>query len=313
MDNREDSVISVLKNILNLLTAALAGAVAILFTVYGLTYKSLPFIADHFLVLVWLTVAVIAAMLVAYLILYLLKKKSLYRLIFCALICLDIFSVIFFAVCATGVIDKINSIEALRDYISAFGGMAVLLFILFQFLQVVILPIPGSVSVAAGVALFGPLRCTVFSFIGIILGSVAAFAIGRIIGYKAVCWIVGKEDLEKWLKKVKGKDYLILSIMFLLPLFPDDILCFVAGLSSMSWLFFIVMIIITRAISISTTAYSLDLIPFNTWWGIVIWIVIAVLVILLFYFVCKYSDRIDKFIKSKFKIKGKEQRKKKNK
>ncbi len=91
--------------------------------------------------------------------------------------------------------------------------------------------------------------------------------------------------------------------MFLLPLFPDDVLCFVAGLSSMTWGYFIIMIILTRALSVFSTAYSFELIPFNTWWGILIWIIIAALVIASFYFVCKYSERIDKFIKSKLKIK----------
>jgi uncharacterized membrane protein YdjX (TVP38/TMEM64 family) len=100
--------------------------------------------------------------------------------------------------------------------------------------------------------------------------------------------------------------------MFLLPLFPDDVLCFVAGLSSMSTLYFTVMIIITRAISVSTTAYSLELIPFNTWWGILIWVLILLAVVAAFYFVYKYSDKIDAFIKRKF-VHSKKQTKRKNK
>ncbi|MDE7265436.1 MAG: hypothetical protein K2N52_04110, partial [Clostridia bacterium] len=83
----------------------------------------------------------------------------------------------------------------------------------------------------------------------------------------------------------------------------DDVLCFVAGLSSMSWPFFLVMIVLTRAISVVTTAYSVDLIPFNTWWGILIWLLIAAVIIAAFWLVCKYSDKIDKFIKTKLKLK----------
>ena len=181
--------------------------------------------------------------------------------------------------------------------------MAVILYIVFCFLQVVILPVPGSVTVAAGVALFGPLWCSVYSFIGITLGSITAFAIGRWIGDRAVQWIVGKDTLKKWLEKLKGKDYLILSIMFLLPLFPDDVLCFVAGLSSMTWPYFLVMITITRATSVLGTAYSVGLIPFTTWWGILIWLVLGILIVLAFWLVCKYSDKIDYFIKNKLKIK----------
>ncbi len=292
-----------LKHTVNILAAVLFGAVAFVFIAYGLAYKSLPFIDRHFMLLLSLSLGVTSALILVYLIFYILDKKAVYRLILCVLIFLCIAGAVFFAICATGIIKKITSIEALRDYISEFGNMAVFLFILFSFLQVIILPVPGSVTVAAGVALFGPLKCSIFSFIGITLGSIVAFAIGRVVGEKAVRWIVGEETLKKWLQKLKGKDYLILSIMFLLPLFPDDVLCFVAGLSSMTWTYFIVMIVITRVTSILATSYSVGLIPLTTWWGIMIWLIIGALVVAAFWVVCKYSDKIDGFIKNKLKIK----------
>ncbi len=292
-----------LKHTVNILAAVLFGAVAFVFIAYGLAYKSLPFIDRHFMLLLSLSLGVTSALILVYLIFYILGKKAVYRLILCVLIFLCIAGAVFFAICATGIIKKITSIEALRDYISEFGNMAVFLFILFSFLQVIILPVPGSVTVAAGVALFGPLKCSIFSFIGITLGSIVAFAIGRVVGEKAVRWIVGEETLKKWLQKLKGKDYLILSIMFLLPLFPDDVLCFVAGLSSMTWTYFIVMIVITRVTSILATSYSVGLIPLTTWWGIMIWLIIGALVVAAFWVVCKYSDKIDGFIKNKLKIK----------
>lgn len=292
-----------LKHTVNILAAVLFGAVAFVFIAYGLAYKSLPFIDRHFMLLLSLSLGVTSALILVYLIFYILDKKAVYRLILCVLIFLCIAGAVFFAICATGIIKKITSIEALRDYISEFGNMAVFLFILFSFLQVIILPVPGSVTVAAGVALFGPLKCSIFSFIGITLGSIVAFAIGRVVGEKAVRWIVGEETLKKWLQKLKGKDYLLLSIMFLLPLFPDDVLCFVAGLSSMTWTYFIVMIVITRVTSILATSYSVGLIPLTTWWGIMIWLIIGALVVAAFWVVCKYSDKIDGFIKNKLKIK----------
>ena len=293
----------VLKHIVNLLAAVLFGAVAFVFIAYGLAYKSLPFISKNFMILISVTAAVTTALVLAYFVSYLFKKQSIYRLITCALIFLDIAGIVFFVLCVTGIITKMTSIQGLRDYIATFGNMAVFLFILFCFLQVIVLPVPGSIAVAAGVALFGPLKCAIYSFIGIALGSIVAFAIGRWIGYKAVKWIVGQDTLDKWLKKLKGKDYLILSIMFLLPMFPDDVLCFIAGLSSMTWPYFLVMIILTRALASFTTAYSIGLIPFNTWWGIMIWIFLAAVVVVSFWVVCKYSDKIDSFIKNKLKLK----------
>lgn len=295
----------VINHIFNITATLLSGCVALVFVLLALSYRSTSFIMKHQAVLGATAFAVLFSLILAYAIFYIFDKKVIYRLILFLLICLTIFAVVFYAICATGLISKINSIKALREYIEQAGNLAVILFIIFQFLQVIILPVPGSVSVAAGVALFGPFKCALFSFIGITLGSFTAFAIGRVIGFRAVSWIVGKETLEKWLEKVKGKDYLILSLMFLLPLFPDDVLCFVAGLSSMTWTYFIVMITVTRAISVFSTAYSFGFIPLNTWWGLLIWLVLLALIVLSFWFVCKYSDKIDRFIKEKFKIRKK--------
>lgn len=297
----------VLKHCINVLAVVLLGAIAFLFTAYGLLYKNVGFIVDNFNTLMSLAAGLSLFAVVAALLFYICGKQSLYRLTVCIMVFMGICAAVFFTLCATGLLGKINSVEALRQYIQKASKLAALIFIIFSFLQVVLLPVPGSVAVAAGTAMFGPFKCSVYSFIGIVLGSVTAFAVGRLVGYKAVCWIVGQDSLDKWLEKLKGKDYLILSLMFLLPMFPDDILCFVAGLSSMTWPYFIVMIVVTRAISVFTTAYSFELIPFTTWWGILIWVTLFALIALSFWLVCKYSTEIDSFLKNKLKIKGKKQ------
>ena len=292
----------VLKHGINILAVVLFGAVAFLFIAYGLNYRNIDFIREYFNILFWGFFAMCSVATLAGVLFYILNKQSIFRLIVCVLIFADICAGVFYALCATGLLGTINSVEALREVIGKSGSMAAIIYILFCFLQVVLLPVPGSVAVAVGVAMFGPWKCAIFSFIGIIIGSFLAFGIGRWIGYKAVCWIVGKDSLDKWLEKLKGKDYLILSLMFLLPMFPDDVLCFVAGLSSMTWKYFSVMIVITRAISVVSTAYSFEFIPFTTWWGLLIWGVLVALVLIAFWLVLKYSDRIDRFIKTKLKL-----------
>lgn len=102
-------------------------------------------------------------------------------------------------------------------------------------------------------------------------------------------------------KKVKGKDNFILTAMFILPLFPDDMLCFVAGLSSMTWQYFLIMIVISRLIGIAATCYSIDFIPFNTWWGILIWIILIAVVIIAFVLLYKNLDAINSWFNKKFR------------
>ena len=137
--------------------------------------------------------------------------------------------------------------------------------------------------------------------LGIVLGSLTAFFIGRCVGHRAVAWMIGKDTLDKWLEKIKGKDKLLLSAMFLLPVFPDDILCFVAGLSSMSFVFFLVVILISRVIAIFTTCYSVTLIPFDTWWGITLWVVLFLAVCVLFFVLYKKADAIQAWLLQKLR------------
>ena len=101
----------------------------------------------------------------------------------------------------------------------------------------------------AGVGIFGVWPAFIFSSIGQIIGSIIAFALGRFFGVKLVTWIVGEETLHKYQDMIKGRDKLMLTVMFLFPVFPDDVLCLVAGLSSMTWPYFIIVMCICRPIT----------------------------------------------------------------
>ena len=229
--------------------------------------------------------------------------KSMLGLYILALFCL----ILVYVLQRTGFFKVFRDEKLFQEYLQKAGIWMPLLYILLQFLQVIVLPIPSIVSTIAGIALFGAVKTLIYSFLGIILGSFLAFLIGRKLGNKAVSWMVGKEKLDKWQKKLKGKDNLFLSLMFLLPLFPDDILCFLAGLSTMSWGYFTIIILISRILALSATCFSIDFIPFTTWWGITIWCVIAICITLIFIIIYKNFDKIQRRI-DVFKAKRKKRR-----
>ena len=93
--------------------------------------------------------------------------------------------------------------------------------------------------------------------------------------------------------------------MFILPIFPDDILCFVAGLSTMTWKYFIVMQLISRAISVVLTSLSVAglVIPYTEWWGILCWILIGIAIVALFILLYKKGDAIEKWFLGLFRSK----------
>ncbi len=241
-----------------------------------------------------------AALLALDIVSYIKRKELLYKSCIVAYVMLVFAGVVFYVLLETGFMEIAGDEELLREYLARTGVWMGLLFVLLQFLQVVILPIPSTVTVVAGAALFGPLVGSLLSLAGIVLGSLVAFLVGRYAGVRVVAWMIGRDTLEKWLKKIKGKDKLLLSAMFLLPVFPDDVLCFVAGLSSMSLWLFLGVILVSRVLAIFTTSYSVSLIPFNTWWGLVIWGVLIALVIVLFVVLYKKSDAILGWFEKKF-------------
>lgn len=297
---------SALKSVLSLIAATLLSAASVLFATLYFKQISGGFFAKHktFFISLFTAIALITA--VFTIVFSANDNKFIFKL---SVIVLSLFALAFsvlYILKITGVSDKIDTIEDLRNYVSSFGYLAAVIYIIVNFLQVVVLPIPGVVSIGAGVALFGEFKTFIFAFIGITAGSIAAFFIGKILGYKVVKWLIGEETLKKWLNAVKGKDKVVLTFMFLFPFFPDDVLCFVAGISSMSSGYFLIMITVTRLISTVLTAYSLsgNLIPFNTWWGILIWAVIIGVTVTLTVLIYKYGDKIEKYFKNKFLKRG---------
>ena len=230
------------------------------------------------------------------------QKTSFLRPVFVGYALLSIGLIALFIGQKTGFFELLRSPERLKNFLEKAGVWTPTIYLLLQYLQVTILPLPSIVTTLVGVTLFGAWKASVYSVIAIYLGSITAFFIGRKLGKKAVVWMVGEESLQKWQSKLKGKDNFILTAMFFLPMFPDDILCFIAGLSSMSNMYFIVMIAIARIVSVVTCCYSFQLIPFNTWWGISIWIVIFISVITVCFLLYKNMDKINKKLK-KFRIK----------
>lgn len=285
----------------------LSGAATIVFTVLSVAQFDSGFVYEHATVIVSVLVSVEVLYLAAMVVFFLKKWNTLFKFFLTGLIIAAVLFLGVYLVHVTGLWDRFDSVEELREFIRGAGAWAPIVFIIFQAMQVFLLPIPGVLTVGAGVLIFGELLTCLYSYIGILLGSLLAFWIGRVLGYKAAAWLVGKESLDKWLQKVKGKDRMILSVMFILPLFPDDILCFVCGLSTMSWRYFIVLQLIARAISVTATSYSLggSIIPYDTWWGILIWVVIAAAIIALFIVLWKKGDKIEKWFFSLFKKRSK--------
>lgn len=224
------------------------------------------------------------------------KRRTIFKILLVILVLAALFAGVYLILLYTGWWEKLNSVDKLKNFILDLGIWGRVFFVFLQFLQVAFLPIPSPIVVVAGTLIYGAFQASLLSLAGILLGSAVAFAIGRIFGKKVVVFMVGKETEKKWSIYLSNAKYSFV-LMMLLPFFPDDVLCMIAGLTDMSWTLFMATQLITRTIGVFTMSFlsAGDIIPFSGW-GLYVWIMLAILAILAIYFSLKYNKQIENFV-----------------
>lgn len=153
-----------------------------------------------------------------------------------------------------------KDINALRGLVGNSVILGPIVFILLQILQVVIPIIPGGVSSAAGVLIFGPYLGFVYNYVGISIGSVIIFLLGRRYGKPFILSMISDKTYDKyigWLDNQSRFEKLFALAIFL-PVAPDDALCLMAGLTNMTVKKFTLIILLAKPASIFL--YSMALI-----------------------------------------------------
>ena len=178
-----------------------------------------------------------------------------------------------FAILFMFVFEIIFSIDsvcvAITNFISGINSWVVYLVIwAIVFIQVTIIPVPMWVVINAAVVIPAiNLSLKVFDgwlFILIVLsativGVIIAYIIGNKFGVRAIKWCAGDEnDFNKWSEFVNKKGKIWYALSVLLPVFPDDILCFVAGALKFNFAYFLIINIFCRFIGIVAMLLTLS-------------------------------------------------------
>ena len=152
---------------------------------------------------------------------------------------------------------KISTVQDFQNYMKGFGIAAPLVLLFFQALQVAVPILPGYLGCIGGAIAFGPAVGFWCNYIGISVGSIAAYYLGRKYGVSLVLSMFSKTQYEKWKKRIENsRSYAVfLFVATLLPAFPDDLFCYFSGLMNMNSKKFIWIIILGKPWCI--LAYSL--------------------------------------------------------
>lgn len=143
---------------------------------------------------------------------------------------------------------NVQSIEDFQNLMQGYGVFGPIILTLIQAVQVVIPVLPGYFGCAVGAISYGTFVGFLCNYIGISAGSIIAFWLAEKYGKKLVIEMFSEKQYNKWVKKVEGKKSydIFLFIATLLPMFPDDFLCYLSGLIGMCKKRFVWIIILGK-------------------------------------------------------------------
>lgn len=147
---------------------------------------------------------------------------------------------------------------ALRDFLQGVGPGAPLVFIIIQIVQTSIPLIPGALTIPAGAMIFGMKYGFLLNFIGIIIGSIINFTLARKFGRPLVQLLAGDKVFYKyvdWLDNPRQFNRLFIFGMFF-PLSPADVLCYLAGLSDLSYRKYLLILSLGKPVTLFLYTYG---------------------------------------------------------
>jgi uncharacterized membrane protein YdjX (TVP38/TMEM64 family) len=107
------------------------------------------------------------------------------------------------------------------------------------------------------------------SFGSVMLSTILLFELGRWGGKRVVKWVVGEDDLRKADDILTYGGKAALPFIYLFPLFPDDTMSFLCGITKMSFWYNFFCAFFFRGIGVFCCCFfGTNLIPYKdfTWW-----------------------------------------------
>ncbi|MFZ5906837.1 MAG: TVP38/TMEM64 family protein [Nitrospirota bacterium] len=183
----------------------------------------------------------------------------------------------------------------LESFLNTLGPFSWFGFIALQLLQVVAAPIPGEVTGFLGGYLYGGFLGIILSTLGLTLGSWLAFFFSKTFGRPFVEKFVQKRTIERYDYLLKHrKAEVLVFILFLIPGFPKDYLCYILGLGPMATGEFLIISTVGRLMG--TVMLTLGGIFFRNqqYYQFSMLVGIAIVIVLLS---MAYRDTLEKFLR----------------
>lgn len=151
---------------------------------------------------------------------------------------------------------RLIGLENVHQIVQNAGIWAPLLFIILCSFSLIIAPLSGSSLFIVGGALFGKENGFFLSLIASILGCSINFWIAKKLGRTVVLRLIGRNNfkqLDKFTGQVKGNRGIV--YLTLIMLLSQDLLSYAAGLTPISYRRFLVALLLSGTVAVSTYIY----------------------------------------------------------
>ena len=205
----------------------------------------------------------------------------------------------------TGVLNYDDGFVFNEHILDAFKGKwyGFIVFILVQtLLSMLLCVIPG---VAAAFVMFStvlypnPWLAFLLSYSCVIIASSVLYIIGRLGGYKICEKLLGKEDCEKSLNLLRTRGTVYFPLMMLFPIFPDDALVMIAGVTKMKLNWFIPSILVCRGIGAATIIFGMSIVPFDTFTTAYDWLILLTVCFFWIKEIFTIANMVDRYFERK--------------
>lgn len=173
-----------------------------------------------------------------------------------------------------------SDLEAVTASIKGYGLWGPVILCILFILQTFLAFIPGQALMVASGYVYGFSGGIMLTWVSLVLGGQVAFWLARRFGRPFAEQWISATVLDRWDKSSAGQGIIFYTVTLVMPFFPNDAMCYVAGLGNMSGRRFLLANILGRGIASLFTvivgAFA-DQIPGLLWMAILVFIVLGLI------------------------------------
>ena len=195
------------------------------------------------------------------------------------------------------ILEHFRSLEALNAFLDRYHTTGIFVYLFLQILQILVPVIPGqAMQLAAGYMYILPVAL-LLTLLGIALGTVVSFTLSRVLGYDAMVLFFGQDRMDEYVVKLNSKRAcLVIFLLYLMPGFPKDFICFAAGVSRIRLIPFLVLSVVGRIPALTLSLVIGRMTRAGSYTGAIVVCVVAVVLFLVCIWkrqaVIDFTDRI---------------------